>query len=232
MVPQPHLATLPGSQFPAQELPGSLAGAGRLRPTLSRRPLPCGPATLGAQLSLLACRASGSPPLAGDAPTFTCLELAQLGARRGKTPPARPTPASQPGLQGWGGKRVLGWHLLWQQRVKANLPGLALGLAGGLPTPQMGWKTRPLAIPTLALLRTLENSCSLVFGEPFQPSLSCQGPPGHCGHPLSVRHSWTHPVSSTLSPHTVFVQSAPFYICNPTHILCSSSPHPQRWPEL
>lgn len=96
---------------------------------------------------------------------------------------------------------------------------------GGLPTPQMGWKTRPLAIPTLALLRMLENSCPLAFGEPIQPSLSCQGPPGHCGRPLSVRHSWTHPVSSTLSPHTVFVQSAPFYIRNPTHT-SSAAPAP------
>lgn len=45
---------------------------------------------------------------------------------------------------------------------------------------------------------------SWAVGEPMGPP-----PPPAMGP--SLRHSWTHPVSSTLSPHAVLVQAAPLY---------------------
>lgn len=158
---------------------------------------------------------------------FYLLRVGTTWCTEGEDTPSPPLPcfAARTAGLGWGARPGMASPLATESQSQS--PGTCPwpGLVGGLPTPQMGWKTRPLAIPTLALLRMLENSCPLAFGEPIQPSLSCQGPPGHCGRPLSVRHSWTHPVSSTLSPHTVFVQSAPFYIRNPTHT-SSAAPAP------
>lgn len=57
-----------------------------------------------------------------------------------------------------------------------------------------------------------ENSCPLAFGGgAFWLSSSCHGTTKPLLGPLTLRHSWTHPVPSTLSPHAVLVQSAPFY---------------------
>lgn len=65
----------------------------------------------------------------------TCFYLLRDGTTwcmEGEGTPAHPTPVLTaimgPGLWG-GGRCILGWRLLWQQRVKANPPGFALSLA-------------------------------------------------------------------------------------------------------
>lgn len=108
-----------------------------------RRPLPwpCHPRP--------ALRASGSPPLRRR----TCFYL-----RVGTT---------------WcmeGEGCILGWRLLWQQRVKANLPGL--------PSARPGQRTPPPTSRTpLIWLQAGENSYqSLGFGGADGSSSSCHGP--------------------------------------------------------
>lgn len=103
---------------------------------------------------------------------------------------------------------VLGWRLLWQQRVKANLPGLPSAPPGqGAP----GWRDQ------LAITWLWGSPSGLLLLLPSNPPPSSQTTAG----PPSLRHSRTHPVSSTLSPHTVLVQAAPLYYTR------KSAPAPQ-----
>lgn len=84
----------------------------------------------------------------------------------------------------------------------------------------------------LALLHRLENRRPLAFEGPiglFPPAMS---PPTTVPPPTSFRHSWTHPVSSTLSPRTVLVHSAPFYYAHKTTPTLCGFGHTQMWPEL
>lgn len=103
---------------------------------------------------------------------------------------------------------VLGWRLLWQQRVKANLPGLPSAPPGqGAP----GWRDQ------LAITWLWGSPSGLLLLLPSNPPPSSQTTAGA----PSLRHSRTHPVSSTLSPHTVLVQAAPLYYTR------KSAPAPQ-----
>lgn len=78
----------------------------------------------------------------------TCFYLLKIGTTRhmeGEVPLAclpLPPPLDGGRTAGGGEGRVLGQHLLWQQRVKAHLPGLAPGLAG-VPLPSDGLKALP-----------------------------------------------------------------------------------------
>lgn len=106
---------------------------------------------------------------------------------------------NRPGLQGWGGECVLGWHLLWQQRVKANLPGRAPDPAWpGLEDPP------PLAIPTLIWL------CSRRWREQLLP--------GFWGAnsallvlPWYIRPLWGPPVRQALLDTPCIVHPVPTY---------------------
>lgn len=78
----------------------------------------------------------------------TCFYLLKIGTTRrmeGEVPlacPPLPPPLDGGRTAGGGEGRVLGQHLLWQQRVKAHLPRLAPGLAG-VPLPSDGLKALP-----------------------------------------------------------------------------------------
>lgn len=97
-----------------------------------------------------ALRASGSPPAGGSC---ICLRVGTAWCMEGEG-------------------CVLGWRLLWQQRVKANLPGHPLARPGQRPHP------RPADAPDWA--PGWREQLSLGFGGADRSS-SCHGPPGHCG---------------------------------------------------
>lgn len=177
--------------------------------------------------SLLACRTSRSPPLAGGAPTFTCLELAQLGARRGKDTPSSPHPcfAARTGQDCRAGVGSASWDGISSD----NRESKPISRDVPLTRPGLGWKICLPGRPNLnlALLQTLERTAApWLLGSQFSPPRPAMVHQATKGPP-SVRHSWTHPVSSTLSPHMVLVQSAPFYSHNPTFPLRLQPPPPK-----
>lgn len=139
--------------------------------------------------------------------------MAQLGARRGKTPPARPSPASLPGLQGWGGERVLGWHLLWQQRVKASLPGLAPGLAWWGGSPPLRWVGRPAPWPSQPWLCSgcWRTAAPWLLGSQFSPPCPAKAHQATVGAPCpsgTLGHTLYHPPC----PHTQSLSSQLHFI--------------------
>lgn len=92
--------------------------------------------------SLLACRTSRSPPLAGGAPTFTCLELAQLGARKGKDTPSSPHPcfAARTGQDCRAGVGSASWDGI----SSGNRESKPISRDVPLTRPGLGWKIRLL----------------------------------------------------------------------------------------
>lgn len=144
---------------------------------------------------------------------MTCLELAQLGARRGRAPLVGPTLPSLPEparTAGWG--RGTPWDGIssgTESQSQSSRTCPQPGLARGPPPPD-----RPEAL-NLALLQGWRERPSLGFWGANRPFSPCHKPTDHCPTPHppppSFRHSRTHPVSSTLSPRTVLIQSAPFY---------------------
>lgn len=149
------------------------------------------------------------------------------GGRQHKKPSTRPWHTYfyllRGGVTRFGGRRV---HPLpptpAQNRDARGHPGMASPLTTesqsqsplALPLPPTLVGSRPAEGPALsklvlALLQPQEETAAP--WEPFWPSPSCHGPSRPRWGVLSLRHSWTHPVPTTLSPHVVLVQSAPFY---------------------
>lgn len=183
--------------FPAQELPGA---PGPSRPGRASSPdprSPC-PVTLPAWPLSAGLRVTGSPPLALGTRAFTCLELEQHAVRvEGCTPPPQSRPPGPP----WNG-------ISSDHRVRDHLPQqpcpFGLQQTGGRPSP------RPLP----SALWLCSGCCREHWPcpqprEPSRLSSSSHGRQPLQG-PLSLRHSWTHPVPATLSPHAVLVRSAHF----------------------
>lgn len=159
------------------------------------------------------------------APAFTCLEGARDMVHGGGGHPA-PPPAQGRDC----GVTILGGHLLWQQRVKASLPGLAPKPAA-LAQTAARLQALALASLNLAMFQMLgRRTAAPGFGRANSALILPPWPTRPLWSPLSLRHSRTHPVLSTLSPYTVLVQSAPFYYIHKItpHTLYSSSPPPQR----
>lgn len=183
--------------FPEQELPGA---PGPSRPGRASSPdprSPC-PVTLPAWPPSAGLWVTGSPPLALGTRAFTCLELAQHAVRvEGCTPPPQSCHLGPP----WNG-------ISSDNRVRANHPQQ--------PSPfglqQMGRRPSPQPLPS-ALWLALDAAGNTApvpgpgsrAGSRFPPT-AVRPPQG----PLSLRHSWTHPVPATLSPHAVLVRSAHF----------------------
>lgn len=153
--------------------------------------------TLPARLLSPGLWVTGSPPLALGTRASTCSELAQRAVwMEGYTPPPQSCHPGPP----WDG-------ISSDNRVRTNLPQQPSPL--GLQ--QMGRRPSPRPLPSALWL--CSGRCREHCPRAPVPALlllpgAIRTPQG----PLSLRHSWTHPVPSTLSPHEVLVRSAHFII--------------------
>jgi hypothetical protein len=113
---------------------------------------------------------------------------------------------------------ILEWHLLWQQRVKANLSGLAPqhGPAARSEHSTKDWRCSSPAFSSLisATCETAENTgFSLALGEPIPPFPSCHGPtrPPWGSPSVSQALKDTHPVPPACPTQSSCLGPAPFY---------------------
>lgn len=187
---------------------------GTLRPTLS-----CHDQEKPALLTLGAClqphHPSGSPRSPGPQdcaqptthPRCTCFYLLRAGrtwCTEGEGTPTLSAPTPHP-AQDWDHRGLSGMASPPTTESQSQSPQTH-------PPQQMGCGPTPGPLqPDFGFALNLERTAApWLLGSQLGPLLLPWNHQALWG-PLSLRHSWTHPVPSTLSPHGVLIQSAPFY---------------------